>query len=325
MKKGILIILIMILFTGCSETKTAPAINANEICGKTFKEEDASIIKSLANVDGFLCSYLDKYLLYLKSNDVSYEDTVYLINQGIDKEYSSYLMQLVKAKYFIKDNLNLYYVYKQDSIDDTIRYVNCGLYYNFYTNMQKANLASNTLILVNKYYYLENSYVPTDLEVIDDNYSKGSNNKLRHEARVAFEEMASAAKLDNIILFNRSAYRSYQTQELIHNRSVSKYGAIESDKTSARPGNSEHQTGLALDLNLIDNSFKNTDAYKWLQQNSYKYGFILRYPEDKVSITGYNYEPWHYRYVGKDVALKIQSAAITFDEYYAYYIVNKGN
>ena len=94
------------------------------------------------------------------------------------------------------------------------------------------------------------------------------------------------------------------------------------DSVSARPGHSEHQTGLTVDINLLSKQFDKTNEYYWMINNSYKYGFILRYPMDKEKLTGYDYEPWHYRYVGRDVALAIHSEDITFDEYYAYYIDN---
>ena len=97
---------------------------------------------------------------------------------------------------------------------------------------------------------------------------------------------------------------------------------MSNDDYASRPGFSEHQTGLALDIvtdNIIGNEFENTDEFKWLQENAHLYGFILRYPKDKEYITGYNYESWHYRYVGKELATKIKESGLTYDEYYAYY------
>ena len=269
----------------------------------------------------------NKYIIPLNyinvNNKANYDDVIYLINKGIDKTYSSELMELVKSNYFILANLDKHLSNEQSSPDKTIAYVNAGLYRSYYQDMVATDTNKDVLMLVNKYNYLSSSYVPKDLETIDANYSRGVNNKLRHVAKVAFEKMAAAAKLDNIIIFNQSAYRSYQSQVTIYNRSVASYGVEESDKTSARPGNSEHQTGLTLDINSVDNSFKNTSEYQWLIKNSYKYGFILRYPENKEEITGYAYEPWHYRYVGLDAASKINEVGITFDEYYAYYVANQ--
>ena len=121
-----------------------------------------------------------------------------------------------------------------------------------------------------------------------------------------------------------SSYRPYKDQERVYNNYKDSRGESGADKIAARPGYSEHQTGLALDIFCTTNSstktFAESEAYRWLLDNSYKYGFILRYPEGKENITGYAFESWHYRYVGKDLATKIYNEGITFDEYYAYYI-----
>ena len=108
------------------------------------------------------------------------------------------------------------------------------------------------------------------------------------------------------------------SQKYLYNSYVSRDGKEEADTYSARPGHSEHQTGLAFDLNSIDISFADTDEGKWVVDNCYKYGFIIRYPEGKDNITGYIYEPWHLRYVGVDLATKLynQGDWITLEEYY---------
>ena len=126
-----------------------------------------------------------------------------------------------------------------------------------------------------------------------------------------------------VSLMVNSSYRPYKDQESIYKqyKNVSlKYA----DSYAARPGYSEHQTGLAIDITSLENplvkDFKVSPEYQWLKDNCYKYGFILRYPEGKEHITGYNTESWHFRYVGLEVAKKIYLENITFDEYYAYYI-----
>ena len=264
---------------------------------------------------------LDKYNDYINNNsDAPLEDVILLVNNDIDKEYSKDLVEIVKAKYFIKNNLDAYLEYEEKDINKRIASVNAGLNNPYYTNMVETDLSKDTLLIVNKYHYLKSDYEPDDLEEIDPNYNQGGNNKLRHVARVAFEKMAAAAALDNIKLFNVSAYRSYKSQESIYNRNVANRGVAETDKASARPGNSEHQSGLALDVNWIDTDFENTSAFKWLQNNAHKYGFILRYIKGKEDLTGYIYEPWHYRYVGEDIAKKIKEENITYEEYYAYYL-----
>ena len=186
--------------------------------------------------------------------------------------------------------------------------------------MVYSNIDDNYLVLVNKYNGLDSNYEPNDLEEITSSFNKGLNNRLRHDAKVSFEEMCSAALLDNIYLYSMSSYRAYGTQEYIYNKGIEENGIVETEKTTARPGYSEHQLGLAVDINWISIKFEETSEYNWLINNSYKYGFILRYPKDMEDITLYSYEPWHYRYVGKEVAFRIYNDNITFDEYYNKYL-----
>ena len=139
----------------------------------------------------------------------------------------------------------------------------------------------------------------------------------------AFKVKIKKAKEEGYTIRAVSAYRSYSYQANLYNNYVSKDGVSEADKYSARPGFSEHQTGLAIDVdNGISNfnDFENTKEYKWMMENSYKYGFILRYPKDKEYITGYIYEPWHYRYVGVAIATFITQNNLTYEEYYFKYI-----
>ena len=105
-------------------------------------------------------------------------------------------------------------------------------------------------------------------------------------------------------------------QKNLYNNYVKRDGAQNADRYSARPGYSEHQTGLAFDINYADSRFEGTDQAIWLAENAYKYGFILRYPEGKEHITGYMYEPWHYRYIGVENAAKIFASGLTLEEYY---------
>ena len=127
-----------------------------------------------------------------------------------------------------------------------------------------------------------------------------------------------------IYLIINSSYRPYTEQEQLYNEYTELYGQRGADTIASRPGYSEHQTGLALDIFSKDSTtrstFKDSAAYTWLINNSYKYGFILRYPEGKESLTGFEFEAWHYRYVGKKHAKAVHEKNITYDEYYAYYL-----
>lgn len=133
----------------------------------------------------------------------------------------------------------------------------------------------------------------------------------------AFYSMQKSASNQGINLSIISGYRSYNTQYTLYNRYVSKDGKAEADTYSARAGHSEHQTGLAADINSLKKSWINTEEGQWLNNNCYKFGFIIRYPEGKESITGYMYEPWHIRYVGVDIATDLYNNGnwISLEEY----------
>ena len=141
-------------------------------------------------------------------------------------------------------------------------------------------------------------------------------------AQKAVDEMIQAAKKQNIRLTAFSGYRSYAYQETLYTNYVARDGQEEADRYSARPGHSEHQTGLAFDIGEVGkedlwltDAFGETAAGKWLVDNAHEYGFILRYPKGKEHITGFMYESWHFRYVGKDVAAKIKKQNVTLEEY----------
>jgi zinc D-Ala-D-Ala carboxypeptidase len=143
--------------------------------------------------------------------------------------------------------------------------------------------------------------------------------KLVSNAKKAFYELSTAAKKEGYNIIAMSSYRSYQYQVNLYNRYVEQDGKELADTYSARPGSSEHQTGLAVDVyngKIEYTSFEKTKEYNWMQENAYKYGFILRFPKDKVKQTGYQYESWHYRYVGKDIAKYIHDHNMCLEEYY---------
>lgn len=235
--------------------------------------------------------------------------------------------KLKNEKYYIEKNLNRYLKYAENNKDintsKIIIDVNSNLDKTKYEDTIKTNINDDNLMIVNKYYYLTEEYKPNDLITLTAKYNTGINSKMRKEAANHFMEMSDAATLDNITIKNASGYRSYNYQVNLYDKYVQRDGKKAADTYSARPGFSEHQTGLVSDINQIDNSFENTDAFKWLQNNAYKYGFILRFPKDKEDVTGYQYEPWHYRYVGKKAAKQIHDENLTLEEYYAYYIENK--
>ena len=170
-------------------------------------------------------------------------------------------------------------------------------------------------VLVDKRHALPADYVPA-LEQLGAGYGTGS---LRPEAAAAFRAMADAARADGISLRSVSAYRSYQRQESVYNSYLRRDSRASVDAYSARPGHSEHQTGLAVDINTASTSahFENTPAFAWLEAHCAEYGFLLRYGQGQEEITGYRFEPWHYRYVGTEVAQACMDQGITYEEHLA--------
>ena len=189
-------------------------------------------------------------------------------------------------------------------------------HYNFYKNINIVTI-DNISILVNKNNKLDSTYIPSSLEPINLMYSC-KDKLLKHEARIAFEKMAKDALKEDMHIIAVSTYRTYEYQKKLYSNYKYKYGYYYAELCSAHPGHSEHQTGLAVDiadLSLDYDNFENTKEFIWMQNNAYKYGFILRYPKAKFHITGFKYEPWHYRYVGIDIATYIHNNNITLEEY----------
>lgn len=277
-------------------------------------------------IKNFKFDNLIRYLNY--SIDESKENKIFLVNNDIDKlnvTYSPIILKLLKQKYYKEDHLERYINYYSNnsgiSVEELIRRVNSNLDYDYYTNIQNTDMSKGNLVIVNKYYKLDNNYVPSDLTKIDSN-----GNMATKDTVDAYNKMIEDASKEGLKFKINSAYRSYSTQEYLYNRYKTNHGFAWAEKYSARPGHSEHQTGLALDI--VSNSsnfdnFEDTKEFSWLQENAYKYGFIMRYLEDKQYITGYSYESWHYRYVGVENAKIIKNENLTFEEYYEYYINKK--
>lgn len=238
------------------------------------------------------------------------------------------LQNLKKIPYYKKENKNRYLKYQQEhknkKTEEIITDVNIGIDKPYYTNTKPSKLLNSNLILVNKYNYLTEDYIPENLEEISIEYAR-SGIQLVSEAKEAFETLSQEAKKDGMTIIAMSSYRSYDYQVNLYNNYVKSDGKDAADTYSARPGFSEHQTGLAVDIynkELPYTSFEETKEFEWMQKNAYKYGFILRFPKDKVNITGYQYEAWHYRYVGKKAAKYIHDHNITLEEYYIKKVEN---
>lgn len=172
-------------------------------------------------------------------------------------------------------------------------------------------------IIANKTYALPSDYVPTDTKVPLDGVEY-SYEGIVNNVWDAWEELQAAAADEGLNLYISSGYRSYSCQEGLWNNYAARDGQEKADTYSARAGHSEHQTGWCFDLNTITDAFADTAEGKWVNENCYKYGFIIRYPKGKSDITGYKYESWHLRYVGTELAAELYNGGdwITMEEYF---------
>ena len=260
------------------------------------------------------------------------------INVITSNEYDKNISNYLTLSYFNIDNLDRYIKYENNdnkftsvydtntikdnyNYEDTVTFVNAYLDKDYYTNdiVLSKEEEKKIDVIVNKYYKLSKDYEPNDLTKINSKFASGSNQRLRKEAAIKFEEMAAEALKNGYKIYAGSTYRSYDYQLGLYNRYVAKDGFDEAETYSARAGYSEHQLGLAVDI--INGKWEylseNDEEYEWLIDNSYKYGFILRYPRGKEYITGYVFEDWHFRYLGIDLATKVYNSKLTYDEYVA--------
>ena len=165
--------------------------------------------------------------------------------------------------------------------------------------------------VINGVTYVDGILIANKTYSLPDNYGWG----LTDETLNAFYQMQAGAWQDGISLWICSGFRGYWDQYYLYNNYVARDGKAEADTYSARPGHSEHQTGLAMDLNNASRSFYGTREAAWIADHCAEYGFIIRYPQGKENITGFIYEPWHVRYVGKDLARKITDSGLCLEEY----------
>ena len=270
-----------------------------------------------------------------KDFNTFYEKVPKSIDVITSNKYDKNIINYISLDYFKEENLDRYIKYdfidtksvydttilkEKYNYEDTVTFVNAYLDKDYYSNdiPLSKDKASKLDVIVNKYYKLDKDYEPEDLTVINSKFASGTQ-KLRKEAADKFEEMASDMLKENLKIYAGSTYRSYSYQEGLYNRYVKKDGFKEAETYSARAGYSEHQLGLAVDIvngkwNYLSEGDK---EYTWLINNSYKYGFILRYPHESEYITGYVFEDWHFRYLGIELATKVYESKLTYDEYIA--------
>lgn len=292
--------------------------------------------------------FQEKFLsAYYEINYVEKENWAILVNNLLEKNYTpleinnifeylndTNIQQLSNSEYielgdYVKvsnvevDKIARYKKYQNQnntSYEETVTKVNIGLDKDFYEEIKTIENPDSYTVLVNKYRALPEDYIPMDLTSLSIN----PNMKLRKNAAEAYEKLQNAALLDQVIIIPFSTYRTKDYQNTLYTNYINRDGQKQADTYSARPRHSEHETGLAVDIRsntLIDNLTEND--YKWMLNNSYKYGFIVRYAYATSAITGYMEEPWHLRYVGTEIASDIHEKNLTFDEYYDLYLKEK--
>jgi len=242
------------------------------------------------------------------------------VKRFLKREKVKYLEEFFSIDYAKLDNYDRYLKYADETGEDediTVLLVNLDLDKEDYTDAVKVEKFSIDM-LVNKHRYLDENYEPNDLMEIPEEYASEAGMKSSRIAFNAFREMSNAASKEGYGLVINSAYRSYQDQVELGEYYKKWYGQSYVDKYVAKPGFSEHQTGLAYDVGSTSvNVFANSKEYQWMKDNAYKYGFIERFTKRYENITGFRMEAWHYRYVGKDIAKYIHDNNIPFEEYWA--------
>lgn len=294
--------------------------------------------------------YKAKYLKnYAKINFVDHKNLIKNINTLLDKGYSNsdvniilshgddndvtefskrervrYLEEFYELSYAKLKYYDRYLAYTDSTGEDektTVIHVNLNMDKTEYDDAVSVDKFGYDM-LVNKFHALDNSFEVVDLISVPMDYSGGEEYKANRVAITALTQMFEAAKVDGLEMVVNSAYRSYDDQLELIEFYRKWYGDNYVNKYVARAGYSEHQTGLAFDIGSTSSKvFADSKEYQWMQENCYKYGFILRFTKKAEGITGYKSEPWHYRYVGKEIAEYIHNHKITFEEYYAMFLV----
>ena len=336
MKKVAILLIILCLF-GC-ETKQQ---NKFEALG--YSQQDIELIESYPEdiQELFSSEYNYKYADLMHSNNFDinklseYEEfyglfdkdkVINMVNQGkLNSDNVTKIRELYNSEYFLEKNEELYLsnLDNYDSVRSCIEEINTKVYLDYYTDIVDTDISKNYLMLINKYHCLSSDYEPSDLVDVESYYGRG---KTRAEVYEQYKKMADDAFKLGYSFLICSAYRSYDYQYGLYNMYLEQDagGQASVDTYSARPGHSEHQSGLCLDLSDAVygmDDFGLSDASKWINENCYKYGFIIRYTAEKEKITGYQAEPWQVRYVGSsEIAKDIMDRGITFDEYYACFV-----
>lgn len=305
-------------------SKTLEFVLLNNIYDEKYLDEYSSIeYIDNPNFETILTTFLPKGY---SGKEINYITN--LSNTNIEKlkelDYTD-ISNYYKIKNFDVSKIERYNNYFEEnnySYENTVTYVNINLDLPVYTETLEVADPDDLLVLVNKYHYLPDNYSPSDIAYLPGAY--GNNVPMREVIIEPFKALQEAAKEEiNVNFMPTTAFRNYSFQKNLYNKYVASDGVKAADTYSARPGYSEHQTGLSIDLKntAISGSTRLTDEnYEWLSNNAHRFGFIIRFPEDKTAITGYQFENWHIRYVGEEAAKIIYENDLTLEEYIDLYV-----
>ncbi len=287
-------------------------------------------------ISGYISDAKMRKTSEFRLSEVGYTDNeIKVITKSLNKEqvekiisskYKKNLTKFLKEKYFIYDNLERYldYASSNPSTEATkvVSIVNSRADTEWYSKIEETDTSKGELMLVNKFYGLNENYEPEDLITVSETYAY----KGKKVSKVMYDyltDMLDSAKSSGYTMLVSQGYRSYADQEEAYKGIQNSSGASVADRQAARPGHSEYQTGLSIVLGIYDTKEDNveeSEIQSWLINNCHRFGFILRYPEGTSEITGFSTDNWRLRFVGVDAATKIHNEGITFDEYYEYYV-----
>lgn len=309
-------------------------VGKNKTLNAAFESDDYNqdYLDNYSKIKYVKHEHLIKNINSLLKKGYSNSDISLIITHGTDSDVTEfikrdkvryleefYTIDYAKIKYY--DRYVAYSDLTGDDEEDVVIKVNLDLDKEDYTDSYEVGSFS-TDMLVNKHRHLNKDFEPDNLVKIDSKYASENSFKINRVVMNAFKELYDAAESEGYNLVINSAYRSYEDQEEISNTYLKSYGQSYVDKYVAKPGYSEHQTGLAFDIGSRNsNTFVNSKEYGWLKDNAHKYGFILRFDKRYEDLTGFKNEPWHYRYVGKEIAQYIyEHNNMSLEEYYVLFL-----
>ena len=272
-------------------------------------------------------------------SDISYYEEIshlgieaFLYRTGLDfLQYIGLMNELFtmgRFPHYLPENTTRYEnfaaIHPEIPFGEIIAYVNVNLDFEFYYGIAPVPDPYFVGALVNSNFILPANWIPSDLTNI------GQGHMLRAEAAEFFRDMRDTLTEDGLRLQTISTFRSYETQRGTHRRAVNRFGQESADRQIARPGHSEHQMGLAADILhrggfslMTQAQFENTEQFEWLLENAHNFGFILRYPEEYMHIHGVIFEPWHWRFVGVDIAtIMYEQGILLYEEFYGRYLAS---